>query len=108
MSEMLAFCGILCSECSAYKATITNDQSLKEKTAEEWRRMFGADVQAKDINCLGCKSDVLYGYCKSCEIRSCATGKELKHCGVCDSFSCEKVEGILKHSPDCRERLTNR
>ncbi|MCX7773567.1 MAG: DUF3795 domain-containing protein [Clostridia bacterium] len=108
MSEMLAYCGLLCNDCPAYVATMNNDQALREKTADEWRKMFNPDVKAEDINCLGCKSDVVYGYCQVCEIRACSKEKEMDHCGKCESFSCSKVEGILQHSPDARERLLSR
>lgn len=105
MSEMLAYCGILCSECQAYKATLTNDQTLKEETAKQWSSMYGGNIEAKDINCLGCKSDVLFGHCKVCDIRSCANEKKLVNCGVCGSFACDKVENVLKQAPECRDRL---
>ena len=105
MSEMLAYCGLLCNECLAYKATVNNDQEMREKTAESWSKMFGGDIKAEDINCMGCSSDVLFSHCKVCEIRSCATEKALSNCGGCDSFACDKVEGILKHDTAARERL---
>ena len=35
MSKLIAYCGIDCSKCDAYIATITNDSELKAKTAKE-------------------------------------------------------------------------
>lgn len=105
MDTMMAHCGLLCSECPAYKATANNDDALRTKTAEEWSKMFGGDFKAEDINCLGCKSDILFGYCKSCEIRACSTGNQFDSCAGCSTFDCDKLEGILQHSPDARERL---
>ena len=35
---MLAFCGIDCSNCPVYRATMTNDEILKRETAEKWGR----------------------------------------------------------------------
>jgi hypothetical protein len=105
MEEILGYCGLLCNNCDAYKATVGNDNELREKTADEWRKAFNPDIKAEDINCLGCKSDVVFGYCKVCEIRACSSEKSLENCGSCSSFSCDKVEGILKHAPDARERL---
>lgn len=105
MSEMMAYCGLLCNECPTYKATVADDMALREKTAAEWSKMNNADIKPEDINCLGCNSDVLFGYCKMCEIRSCAREKGLKDCGKCSSFACGKVEGILEFDKGARERL---
>lgn len=105
MSEIIACCGLLCSDCPAYKATLHNDDGLREKTAEEWRKAFNPDIKAEDINCLGCKSDLTFGYCKVCEIRACSLEKSLENCGGCTSFSCDKLEGLLQHAPEARGRL---
>jgi hypothetical protein len=108
MSEMMAYCGLLCSECPAYKATVADDMALRKETAENWSKMFGADIKTEDINCLGCESDTLFGHCKICEIRACAKEKAVEDCGRCDSFACAKVEGILKHDGAARERLSRK
>jgi len=43
MKKMISHCGLICSDCNAYKATVNNDDKLKAQTAEEWSRMYGAD-----------------------------------------------------------------
>ena len=105
MSEMIAYCGLLCDQCGAYKATVANDDALRKKTAEEWSKMFNATINPADVNCLGCKSDVLFSHCNVCEIRSCAGEKKVNDCGKCESFACGKVEGVLKYDEAARERL---
>lgn len=102
---MMAYCGLLCDQCGAYRATVANDDELRRQTSEEWSKMFGGNIDPKDINCTGCKSNVLFGYCNSCEIRKCALEKKKDDCGKCESFACDKVEGILKHDEAARERL---
>lgn len=106
MGEMMACCGLLCSECMAYKATVADDMSLREKTAEQWSRMFGAEIEPEQINCLGCHSDVLFSHCHVCETRACVKGKALENCGKCSDFACGKVENILKYDEGARERLS--
>ncbi len=105
MNKMMSYCGLLCSECGAYKSTANNDDSLRKQTAEEWSRMYGAEIKAEDINCLGCKSDVNFSYCGMCKVRVCNVEKNLNNCSECDSFSCDNLEEILKHAPEVRERL---
>lgn len=108
MSGIMAYCGLLCSECLAYKATVADDEELREKTAQEWSRMYNAQLKPEDINCLGCGSDVLFSHCNVCEIRACARDKGIEDCGKCGSFACGKVEGILKHDEGARERLSGK
>jgi hypothetical protein len=106
MSEIMAYCGLMCSDCLAYKATVADDMSMREKTAQVWSKMYGGDVKPKDINCLGCDSDVLFSHCNVCEIRACAKDKLLENCGKCESFACGKVEDVLKYDEGARERLS--
>lgn len=105
MSEMMAYCGLLCSECLAYKATVADDMALRKETAEFWSEMYKSTIRPEDINCLGCDSDVLIGHCKVCEVRACAREKAVENCGKCGSFACARVESILKHDDSARQRL---
>ena len=105
MDKLMAYCGLLCSDCGAYKATVSNDDALRKQTSEEWSKMYGANINAADINCLGCKSEATFGYCKICKIRECNIQKNLSNCSECDLYSCDNLEGILKAVPEVRERL---
>jgi hypothetical protein len=84
---------------------VNDDDSLKEQTAEEWGRIYGAEIKAADINCLGCKSEVNFGYCRMCRVRACNVERKLNNCAECGSFGCDNLEEILKHAPEVRERL---
>lgn len=104
---MLAHCGLDCSKCEAYVATINKDLELKTQVADKWSTQFGGAFKALDINCMGCRSDgPHFCHCSNCEIRACSNGKGYEHCGQCPEFSCEKVEHVLKHDPGARDRLT--
>lgn len=104
---MMSCCGLLCNECPAYLATVNNDDALREKTAIEWSKMYSSNISTTDINCLGCKSEeVVFSYCKICEIRACNKESKLNNCAQCSDFSCEKLEKVLLHVPEARERLS--
>lgn len=105
VGKMMSYCGLMCDDCNAYKATAGNDDVLRKRTAEEWSRMYGADLKAEDINCLGCRSGVNFGYCGMCRVRACNLERNISNCSECDSFSCDKLEEILNHAPEVRERL---
>lgn len=101
----MAYCGIMCDECPAYKATAGNNDELRKNTAGQWSKMYSADIRPEQVNCLGCRSDIRFSHCDVCEVRACNLKKQLEHCGGCGSFSCSKENFILEHVPGARERL---
>lgn len=108
MSEMISKCGINCSECNAYKATVENSDELRKKTAEEWSAQFGAKIEPSTVNCMGCQEsnvEKVFSHCKECQIRSCANGKGYSTCADCSEFGCKLVAGIWEHDPKIKENL---
>jgi Protein of unknown function (DUF3795) len=65
MEKLLAYCGINCDECPARIATVENDDALRQKTAEEWYKLYANILESfgihslkpEDINCCGCRSE---------------------------------------------------
>jgi hypothetical protein len=106
MDHLMSYCGLICNDCPAYQATVANDDNLRQQTAEKWRQAFGTEIKAEDINCLGCKSETVLGYCKVCKIRECNVGKAYQHCAECDSFACDQLTDFWRHAPEAKERLT--
>jgi len=104
---MIAYCGLDCLECDAYKATMSGDQNQVEEVAEKWRKMFNPEIQAEHILCNGCKSEKRKSYyCdKLCEIRSCAAGRGYDNCAECDDYICSKLQFIVEHAECAKIRL---
>ncbi len=107
MEKIIAACGIVCSECPAYIATLNDDEEMREKTAEEWSKAFGVTLSPKDIYCDGCmeEGEMYFNHCYECEIRKCVQGKGILNCAHCEDYACEKVEGIFKMVPQAKEEL---
>jgi hypothetical protein len=107
MAEMIANCGLVCSECPAYIATLKNDDGLRKKTAEEWSKMFHADIKAVDINCEGClsQSKRLFSHCFECEIRKCCREKKVANCAGCPEFPCQKISDFMAMVPQAKAKL---
>ena len=107
MEEMIAFCGLACHECEALQATKTGDDKKRVKVAKLWSRRYNASFERQDINCDGCKSQTgwLFKYCRTCEIRQCAMGKDIENCGYCPEYPCEKLNPIFRVAPGLKERL---
>jgi hypothetical protein len=107
MEQMMAYCGLLCSECPAFIATKKNDDAERRKVAEAWSKEFKVDLKPEDINCEGCLVDAenVFNYCKVCEIRKCAKDKAVVTCAHCDDYGCEKLTKFFSQAPQVKARL---
>lgn len=95
--KIIGFCGIICTDCPAYKATQKKDNLYKIKLAEAWRT-YKYPLQSEDIDCDGCikTGKKLIGFCNDCEIRQCGMEKSIKNCAYCSDFPCEKLENYWR------------
>jgi len=107
MEKLIAYCGLDCVGCDAYKATKNDDQALRKKTAAEWTKKFGFNFTPDMINCTSCKgSGVKAGHCLECEIRKCSSGKDFVNCSVCDDFKiCRIINDFLAMAPHAKDNL---
>ena len=108
MDKYIAYCGLNCKTCQAYLATVSNNDSLRKKVADEWSRLNGVTITAEMINCVGCRTDgVKTPYCQSlCPIRQCALGQGIETCADCtEADICEKLRAITEHSTDAFKNL---
>ena len=106
MSKMIAPCGIDCSICDAYYATITDDTVLKQKLADNYQKQMGKEIALADLECFGCQSDgKRISFCNHCEIRSCSSAKGFTTCAECYEFPCEKGGFIWKDNSVSKANL---
>lgn len=107
MEPIIAYCGINCSECDAYKATANNDDALRTKVAAEWSKMYGFDCQPEQINCVGCLATegVQIGHCSECNIRLCGLSKKVANCGHCEAYACDQLNEFHIHAATAKENL---
>ena len=111
MKELIAFCGLDCEICEARKATIENDDTLREKVAKLWTELNGVTITSDMINCVGCRvNGVKTPYCDSlCPIRQCALGRKYSTCGDCaDMEKCEKVGMIIGNNEEAKNNLVQK
>jgi len=107
MEKMVACCGIICSECPAFIATMNDDDAERKKVAESWSKEFKADIKPENINCEGClsKGERVFSHTKVCEIRKCGQEKGVENCAHCDEYVCEKLDKFFEMVPACRTTL---
>ena len=108
MKRMVAFCGLVCTDCPAYTATQANDRATLEKVAAQWREEFNApEITAESVICDGClpKDGRKVSYCSTCEIRACGVGRGVANCAHCSDYGCVKLEKFLGSAPKARMTL---
>ncbi len=108
MVDMIAYCGLDCTQCRAYKATMTGDMKLKNKIAEDWSAQGKTKFKTEDVDCLGCKSEKISGFCRVlCQVRPCAQARQIRTCAHCDEYQCEKLKEFLSADSGGEEASRN-
>ena len=54
-NQLIGCCGLDCEVCDARIATLTNDTTLREKTAALWTKLNGVPITPEMIHCTGCR-----------------------------------------------------
>ncbi|MFX0091032.1 MAG: DUF3795 domain-containing protein [Candidatus Hodarchaeota archaeon] len=80
-----AYCGLYCGACFVMRA---NESGNVEKLAEEW------NIKLEDVLCDGCKTQVRFINCRSCEIRACAETKGISFCFECQEYPCKSFSNF--------------
>jgi Protein of unknown function (DUF3795) len=102
----LGVCGDNCDQCPRGIATRTGDAKLLEETLALWIRsgLRPAGTPAESLLCNGCARS---GACAYSEQRSCAIGRHIGNCGMCDDYPCAAAKKAFHQSDElaarCRE-----
>ncbi len=108
MSKIIAYCGLVCSECPAYIATQADDRAALERVAAQWREEYNApDITVESVICDGCLgADGRHcGHWYECEIRICGMERGVVNCAHCADYACEKLERFFGFVPHLRAAL---
>ncbi len=107
MERIVAYCGLVCSECEAYLLTQANDTAGLEALLARWRVEYNApDMKFEDVICDGCVIEGRHGgYCGQCPIRACGVERGVVNCAHCADYGCEKLSGFFNMAPPARETL---
>lgn len=105
MEKIIAYCGIMCSECPAYLATQRNDYEEIKKVAKEWSSEL-ISFKPEEIYCDGCNRDGrIFSWCSECPIRSCCRENGFENCAYCNDYFCDNLKNTFDKTPSAKERL---
>lgn len=104
MSQIIAYCGLVCSSCPVFLATKNDDDAARKETADFFSKKFGLDFKPEDVNCDGClcEGGRLIAHCSICEIRKCCREKGHKNCAVCKEQPCGHLSKFHELSSDAK------
>ena len=107
MDEIIAYCGLVCSDCPAWRATRDGDDEALAGVAALWSKQFGIDFAPDDCRCTGCIGEERpqISFIAECRIRKCAMGRGLDSCARCDDYPCKLLQKWFENVPESRERL---
>ena len=103
--RIIAFCGLVCTECPAYVATQAGDQKKLSQLAREWWSE-GLALSPEDCLCSGCiGGGLLASFVGQCKIRRCARDRGVETCGHCPDYPCRLLEETFRRSPQAKAVL---
>jgi len=92
---MVCYCGIDCTRCRTFHATINNDNEMRE-LIKAYYEEIGSIIEVKNLNCLGCCSDEMLSACAGCPYMKCGKEKGLKRCDECSEYPCESLKWYIE------------
>ena len=93
---MECFCGHDCARCLTFRATVSGDEALRERSAAFYKADLGLDVPPEKLRCFGGRSDERMELCSSCPFMSCCKEKGLASCPECPEYPCETLGWYIK------------
>ena len=102
-TEIIAYCGLICTECPAFIATSQNDTEKLQALGLEW---YGKEDNADYCLCDGCTTDGRKNnYCQECRVHLCAKERGVINCAHCEDYGCETLTALFQHIPLGKETL---
>ena len=108
MDRIIAYCGLVCTDCPAYVATQAGDEAALERVAAQWREEFDApNITVQSIRCDGCLTDDGHkcSHCLECEMRACGISRGVTNCAHCADYACDKLEQFFGFAAEARAVL---
>ncbi len=110
MIEIMSACGVMCSQCGAYRAA-SKGAAYQKEVSDAWKRIYGFETDPAKMSCAGCLSsddDVFYTSVK-CTARRCCISKGFNSCADCPEEECallEKAQSNWDNVPDMCAKLS--
>jgi hypothetical protein len=102
-NQIIAYCGINCSECPALIATREADIDKLRTLALEW---YNEENDTTSCLCDGCNVPGRKNkHCVECGVYLCASQRGEINCAYCDDYGCETLTKLFDMIPIAKENL---
>jgi hypothetical protein len=108
MEKMIAYCGLVCTDCPAYIATQAKDPAALQRVCDQWVNEYGVTgLTVEGVTCDGCLGGGLKCFhCHECDIRACGVARDVANCAHCVAYAeCDKLARFFGSVPDARAVL---
>ncbi len=109
MDLLIAYCGLNCAECEAYKASQADDLEWKTRVASQWQAEFNLPpIDPISITCDGCRTPNgrTCVFCGECPVRACGLEMGVQTCAHCGEYeTCTELNDFLKGAPQAKTNL---
>jgi len=104
--RMVAYCGLVCTDCEAYVATQKGDMEALAKLAEKARRELNLMITPEEGMCDGCLATTgrQFPYSRTCAIRACGVARKVANCAHCADYPCQT---LLPHASAAQKATLN-
>ena len=101
--QIIAYCGLVCSDCAALLATQNNNTEKLKALALEW---YGEENNTTSCICDGCTpAGRKNKHCSECGVHLCASDRGVVNCAHCDDYGYEKITAFFNFAPDAKAAL---
>ena len=101
--QIIAYCGLACSECAALIATRDNDTDKLKALALEW---YGEENDVTSCICDGCTTAGRKNkHCAECGVHLCASARSVVNCAHCPDYSCATLTELFEFIPAAKTNL---
>ena len=110
MAKMMSACGVMCSECAAFRGQEKGLEHQK-RTVSAWRRIYGLRETPEHIACAGCLApdENVFHSSVRCKARNCCRAKGFSNCAECPDEACpllEKAQSVWDGVPQIAGTLS--
>ncbi len=108
MDRMIAYCGLVCTDCGAHQATMANDPEAIERVAAQWRVDHNnPSIVAEGVWCEGCLAEGRRCFhCADCDVRACGAEHGVANCAHCSAYeTCATIQRFTGLVPQAKETL---
>jgi len=109
METLIAYCGLNCAKCEAYKATRADDKEWKARVASRWQVEYHlSPIEPDRITCEGCRiaNGHTFIFFSECPVRNCGLERGVETCAHCDDFdTCKVLNEFFQSTPQANVYL---